>query len=253
MGMVASGMGVALIPSLALVSAREDIAIRPAARRPPGAPGPGRRRRRSPQRAGRCAAGRPAPGRARAPVGRAAAGRSPPPDAQAASGSSSSTRSSTTAGSAGAAGRTARDCTRSSVDDGGGVLERVGDHARRCRSTWRPAAGRRPRRRTARRWGCGASPAPRGARATGSRSARRGGWSPGRRRRGAGGSSRGRGRRLSSTRDRERCAEEVVVEHGSILRCDGPSHIGRMVPVRGRLGLTWRRATPYAENRLFAG
>ncbi|HEX6745116.1 MAG TPA: LysR substrate-binding domain-containing protein, partial [Solirubrobacteraceae bacterium] len=29
MGMVASGMGVALIPSLALVSAREDIAIRP--------------------------------------------------------------------------------------------------------------------------------------------------------------------------------------------------------------------------------
>jgi DNA-binding transcriptional LysR family regulator len=29
MGMVASGMGVALIPSLALVSARDDIAIRP--------------------------------------------------------------------------------------------------------------------------------------------------------------------------------------------------------------------------------
>jgi DNA-binding transcriptional LysR family regulator len=29
MGMVASGMGVALIPSLALVSARDDIVIRP--------------------------------------------------------------------------------------------------------------------------------------------------------------------------------------------------------------------------------
>ena len=74
MGMVASGMGVALIPSLALVSAREDIAIRPL-------------RDARPVRRVRAAVAVERPsaladalletlraGRARAPVGRAAAG-----------------------------------------------------------------------------------------------------------------------------------------------------------------------------------
>ena len=75
MGMVASGMGVALIPSLALVSAREDIAIRPLRDARPVRRVRAAVRRRSPQRAGRCAAGGPAPGRARAPVGGTAARR----------------------------------------------------------------------------------------------------------------------------------------------------------------------------------
>ena len=93
MGMVASGMGVALIPSLALVSARDDIAIRPL-------------RDVRPVRRVRAAVAVDRPsvladalldslrhGRARAPVGRGAA-EAPrrQPDAQAASGSSSSTR-----------------------------------------------------------------------------------------------------------------------------------------------------------------
>ena len=105
MGMVASGMGVALIPSLALVSAREDIAIRPL-------------RDARPERRVRAAVAIERPsaladalleilrkaGRERPWAGRQRA--SPPPDAQAASGSSSSTRWSTADGSA-AAGRAA--------------------------------------------------------------------------------------------------------------------------------------------------
>ena len=73
MGMVASGMGVALIPSLALVSAREDIAIRPLRDARPV------RRVRAAVAVDRPSAladallDSPAHGRARAPVGRAAA------------------------------------------------------------------------------------------------------------------------------------------------------------------------------------
>ena len=74
MGMVASGMGVALIPSLALVSAREDIAIRPLRDARPV------RRVRAAVAVDRPSAladallDDPARRRARAPVGRAAAG-----------------------------------------------------------------------------------------------------------------------------------------------------------------------------------
>ena len=113
MGMVASGMGVALIPvARAGLGARGHRHPSPA-RRPPGAPGPGCRRHRSPQRAGRCAAGRPAPGRARAPVGRAAARRRCRLTLRLPRGAAPRRLVVDDGRARGAAGRTARDCTRS--------------------------------------------------------------------------------------------------------------------------------------------
>jgi hypothetical protein len=178
MGMVASGMGVALIPSLALVSAREDIAIRPLRDARPV------RRVRAAFAVDRPSALADALLESCAGPGASARGRdgsspSPPPDAQAASGSSSSPARRRRTARCGGRGRRAARLHAQQLDDRRGVLERVGDHARRCRSRWRRAGGRRPRRRRARRWGCAPNP---GGEALERRKVGRGGVADGHRR-----------------------------------------------------------------------
>ena len=170
MGMVASGMGVALIPSLALVSAREDIAIRPLRDARPV------RRVRAAVAVDRPSAladallDGPAPGRARAPVGGAAARRRRrltlrlPPEAAPRPGSS------TTTGAGSGRAHAAR--VHAQQLDDRRPCARTGRRSRpRCRSRWRRAGGRRPRRRRAHRWGRAASPGLPGARATSGRTA----------------------------------------------------------------------------------
>ena len=253
MGMVASGMGVALIPSLALVSAREDIAIRPLrdAR-------PVRRVRAAfavdrPSALADALLDDPAPGRARAPVGGTAARPRrrltlrPPRGA-------APRRARRRRPASAAAGRAARACTRSSVDDRGGVLERVGDDGAGVdrRGGQQPAVDLG--RRTARRWGCGASPARRGARATAKSSAAAWrmvtGASASMRRVGTGSAVAGEGPRRATGRGARR---RWSLNMNTFWAATGPAHIGRMVPVRGLRALPaardpLRRKTAYLQG-----